>query len=98
MNSYDYIIVGGGSAGCVLANRLSASTKNTVLLLESGPSDDSPLVRTPMGLFRNYRNPKYNWMFWSSPEKTLNNREVYCPQGKTLGGGRARPAGAHSLP
>ncbi|MBT4520402.1 MAG: GMC family oxidoreductase [Halieaceae bacterium] len=87
MKTYDYIIVGGGSAGCVLANRLSESGHNKVLLLEAGPSDDTPLARAPMGMFRTYQNTKYTWMFWTRPEKTQNDRLVYCPQGKMLGGG-----------
>lgn len=87
--SYDYIIVGGGSAGCVLANRLSENPAHKVLLLEAGPSDNSFLVCAPLGMVGLYQSAKFNWKFWSQAEKSQNNREIYCPQGKTLGGGSA---------
>jgi choline dehydrogenase-like flavoprotein len=86
---YDFIIVGGGSAGCVLANRLSRDPAHQVLLLEAGPSDDTPLVRAPMGLTKLYESEVFNWLFWSQNEKSQNGRKVFCPQGKVLGGGSA---------
>ena len=88
-DTYDFIVVGGGAAGCVVANRLSARSDKRVLLLEAGPSDTSPFISAPFGSMLLYRNRKYNWGFWSEEEPTLNNRRVYCPQGKTLGGGSA---------
>ncbi|MCB1853567.1 MAG: GMC family oxidoreductase N-terminal domain-containing protein [Halieaceae bacterium] len=86
---YDYIVIGGGSAGCVLANRLSANPAHKVLLLEAGPGDDTPLVRAPLGLLKLYESPLYNWLFWSQPSASQHGRRIYCPQGKVLGGGSA---------
>ena len=91
---YDFIIIGGGSAGCVLANRLSRDPGHRVLLLEAGPSDDTPLERAPMGMEKLYESEVFNWLFWSQNEKSQNGRKVYCPQGKVLGGGRRSAAGA----
>lgn len=89
MATYDFIIVGGGSAGCVLANRLSANPDTSVLLLEAGPSDNSPLIRAPLGTVLLYDSFKFNWKFWTEKEPYLNDRGVFCPQGKTLGGSSA---------
>ena len=86
LNMYDFIIVGGGSAGCVLANRLSVNPENKILLIEAGGSDDSGLIRAPLGTPLLYHSAKFNWKFWSQKEQSLNQREVYCPQGKVLGG------------
>ncbi|MEE4250748.1 MAG: GMC family oxidoreductase N-terminal domain-containing protein, partial [Alcanivoracaceae bacterium] len=86
---YDYLIVGGGSAGCVLANRLSANPATRVCLLEAGPDDNSLLVRIPAGIIALMRSRKRNWRYYSVPQKALNNRQVYVPRGKTLGGSSA---------
>lgn len=83
---YDYLIVGAGSAGSVLANRLSADPSKTVAVLEAGPSDDSIFVRMPVGVILLMRSNKRNWRYWTVPQKALNNREVYIPRGKMLGG------------
>ena len=87
--SYDYIIVGGGSAGCVLANRLSADPQNRVLLLEAGPRDWNPLYRVPVMAGRFYRMKYNNWWFLTEPEPQLKNRKIVWPRGKVLGGSSA---------
>lgn len=84
--NWDYIIVGGGTAGCVLANRLSANGRHSVLLLEAGPADRSPLFRVPAGQAATFGNPRYDWCYWSQPDPTLNNRTHPWPRGKVLGG------------
>ena len=84
--NYDYIIVGAGSAGCILANRLSASGNHSVLLLEAGGKDDSFWFRIPVGFTKTYYNETYNWMYYSEAEKELDNRPIYCPRGKVQGG------------
>lgn len=84
--NFDYIIIGGGSAGCILANKLSESGKFSVVLLESGGSDNSMWYKIPVGFAKSYYNEKSNWMFYSQPEAELNNRNIYCPRGMVLGG------------
>jgi choline dehydrogenase len=84
--SYDYIIVGAGSAGCVLANRLSASGRHNVLLLEAGPRDLSPWIHIPLGYAKLFKNKRYNWLYETEPEPHLNNRRIIQPRGKVLGG------------
>ena len=86
MGEYDYIIVGAGSAGCVLANRLSASGRHRVLLLEAGGSDFSPWIRVPVGYARTFSDPRFNWMYRTEPEPALDNRSAFWPRGKVLGG------------
>ncbi len=82
---YDYVIVGAGAAGCAVANRLSADPQTSVLLLEAGGKDWSPLVHIPVG-FTKLGGPRYNWEFSTIPQPQLNNREMWYPQGRTLGG------------
>jgi choline dehydrogenase-like flavoprotein len=84
--NFDYVIVGAGSAGCVLANRLSADPGKKVLLLEAGPSDWSPLIHMPAGLARLVKQRSVNWNYHTEPEPALGNRRLWWPRGKTLGG------------
>ncbi len=84
--TYDYIIVGAGSAGCVLANRLSASGKQSVLLLEAGPEDRSYWLQVPIGYGRLFTDPKHNWLYAHEPEPSSGNRAIPEPRGKVLGG------------
>jgi len=83
---FDYIIVGAGSAGCILANRLSESGEHQVLLLETGGSDKNILIQMPTALSYPMNTEKYCWQFHSRPEPYLDNREMHCPRGKVLGG------------
>ena len=83
---FDYIIIGGGSAGCLLANRLSADPSNHVLLLEAGQKDSYPWIHIPVGYLYCIGNPRTDWMYITEPEKGLNGRSQRYPRGKTLGG------------
>ena len=86
MKVYDYIIIGAGSAGCVLANRLSQDTNNQVLLLEAGGKDTSPWIHIPVGYFKTMHNPKTDWCYMTEPDPGINNRQLQWPRGKVLGG------------
>ena len=83
---FDYIIVGAGSAGCVLAHRLSADPNIRVLLLEAGPRDWNPFIHMPAGLSKLIRFKSVNWNYNTEPEPALNNRRLYWPRGRVLGG------------
>ncbi len=87
--TFDYIVVGAGSAGCVLANRLSADPKNRVLLLEAGGKDSNPWLHIPIGYAKVFLHPKYNWVYETEPEPGLNGRAGTIPRGKVLGGSSA---------
>jgi choline dehydrogenase len=83
---FDFVIVGAGSAGCVLANRLSASGRHRVLLLEAGPRDRSLWIHVPIGYGKTMFHPVYNWGFHTDPEPNMNGRRIYWPRGRGLGG------------
>ena len=84
--AYDFIVTGAGSAGCAVAGRLIEDGRYRVLLLEAGPKDSYPWIHIPLGYHKTFNNPRVNWMFDSEPEPELNNRIMYQPRGKVLGG------------
>ena len=84
--SFDYVVVGAGSAGCVLANRLTADPDRSLLLIEAGGKDRNPLFRLPMLMGRLFQSGIYNWRYNTEPVPTLNGRSLYWPRGKVLGG------------
>jgi len=84
--NYDFVVVGAGSAGCVVANRLSESGKFRVLLLEAGGRDRNPWIHIPLGTGKVFNNPRLNWRYESEPEPALGGRVLYQPRGKVLGG------------
>ena len=86
MQDFDYIIVGAGSAGCVLADKLSASGRHKVLLLEAGPSDRRFWVRVPIGYGISYHDARVNWKYHSEPDPGINGRRMYFPRGRVVGG------------
>jgi choline dehydrogenase-like flavoprotein len=84
--TFDFIVVGAGSAGCVLANRLTATGRHRVLLLEAGGRDNSPWIHIPLGYGRHFNNPKVNWLYSSEPDAATDGRSIRQPRGKVLGG------------
>jgi len=86
VETFDYVIVGAGSAGCILANRLTADGNNTVCLLEAGPPDWNPYIHIPAGFIKTLTNPKVNWLYESEPSHWTGGRNIAVPRGKTLGG------------
>lgn len=89
METFDHIIIGGGSAGCVLAGRLGGDAGRRVLVLEAGANGDDMLINVPFGVAKIWNMPKYNWSYQSEPEPFLDNRSLYHPRGKVVGGSAA---------
>ena len=83
---FDYLIIGAGTAGCVLANRLSENPQNDVAIFEAGGNSDIWKVNMPLALLYTMHDPKYNFKYYSEPEPHLNNRRLFCPRGKMIGG------------
>jgi choline dehydrogenase len=81
--AYDYIIVGAGSAGCVLANRLTASGRHRVLLLEAGPRNSHPWLHIPLGYGKLFTDRRYNWCYQTEPQPECHGRNVIAPRGNT---------------
>lgn len=88
-DAVDYIVVGAGSAGCVLANRLSASGQHSVCLLEAGPPDRSPWIHIPIGYGKTMFHKVLNWGYYTEPDPNMLDRRIYWPRGRTLGGSSA---------
>jgi len=84
--TFDYVVVGGGTAGCVLANRLSADGRSRVLMLEAGPRDNYVWIHVPIGYGKTMFHPVYNWGFYTEPEAEMHGRKIYWPRGRGLGG------------
>jgi len=89
LSEFDYIIVGAGSAGCVLANRLTEDAAHSVLLIEAGKDDRSLFIRMPTALSIPMSTPRFNWGYWGAAEPGLEGRKMDCARGKVLGGSSA---------
>ena len=86
MENFDYIIIGAGSAGCVLTNRIISSGRYKVLLLEAGGNDSNPWIHIPVGYYKTLHNPETDWCYKTEPDETMENVSISYPRGKTLGG------------
>lgn len=85
MENFDIVIVGAGSAGCIITNQIIKNTNYKVLLIEAGPSDNNPVIQVPLGYGMTFYHKKMNWNFYSEIQENLHNREIYYPRGKALG-------------
>src|SRR5579863_5149870 len=85
-DGFDYVIAGAGTAGCVLANRLSAEAVGTVILIEAGPPDDDPAIRVPAMVAKAIGNPRQSWGYHTVPQRQVDNRALPVPRGRVLGG------------
>jgi choline dehydrogenase len=83
---FDYVVVGAGSAGCVVAHRLASNSRNKVLLLEAGPRDSNIWIHAPLGYAKLFKDSRFNWMYQTEAEPGLQNRKIFQPRGKVLGG------------
>ena len=95
MKAYDYIIVGAGSAGCTLANRLTENAHVRVLIIEAGGWDRDPWIHIPLGWGKILQQRRHDWMYFSEPEQRLNGRPIECARGKIVGGSSATNAMAY---
>ena len=86
MDNFDLVIVGAGSAGCIVVNNIINTTNYRVLLIEAGPSDNNPAIQVPLGYGMTFYHKTINWNFYSKAQTELNNREIYYPRGKVIGG------------
>lgn len=86
MDTFDYVIIGAGSAGCVLANRLSEDAETSICVLEAGPTDWHPYIHLPAGFIKTFYNSSINWCYQQEPGPWTGGRSIFSPRGKTLGG------------
>ena len=86
METFDYIIIGAGSAGCVLANRLSENPSLNILLIEAGGSDKHPYIQAPAGFLKTFDNLRFNWCYQTKEGEGVGGRKIFFPRGKVLGG------------
>src|SRR5256886_15364141 len=89
MDTFDYVIVGAGTAGCILANRLSEDSGTSVCVLEAGPRDWHPYIHIPAGFIKLFHRPGLNWLYTQEPSEWTGGRRILAPRGKTLGGSSA---------